>query len=46
MEIARMNKSKKLLAYEVLGMVCIVFTFYAPHLPIFQDSINGGYGID
>ena len=29
----------------VLGVVFIVFTFYPPHLPIFQDPISKGYGI-
>ncbi|MCX8182710.1 MAG: DUF6512 family protein [Candidatus Methanomethyliaceae archaeon] len=29
----------------VLGMLFILFTFYAPHLPIFQDPISGSYGI-
>jgi hypothetical protein len=28
-----------------LGIAFIVFTFYAPHLPIFQDPVSGGYGI-
>jgi hypothetical protein len=29
----------------VLGIAFIVFTFYVPHLPIFQDPVSGGYGI-
>jgi hypothetical protein len=29
----------------VLGIAFIVFTFYPPHLPIFQDPISRGYGI-
>jgi len=28
-----------------LGISFIVFTFYPPHLPIFQDPISRGYGI-
>jgi uncharacterized protein with PQ loop repeat len=28
----------------VLGIAFIVFTFYPPHLPIFQDPVSGGYG--
>jgi len=29
----------------VLGCAFIVFTFFPPHLPIFQDPITKGYGI-
>jgi hypothetical protein len=29
----------------VLGITFTVFTFYPPHLPIFQDPISSGYGI-
>jgi hypothetical protein len=29
----------------VLGIAFIVFTYYPPHLPIFQDPISRGYGI-
>jgi hypothetical protein len=29
----------------VLGIAFFVFTFYSPHLPIFQDPVTGGYGI-
>lgn len=34
-----------LIALFILGVAFIVFTFYPPHLPIFQDSISGEYGI-
>ncbi len=34
-----------LVALLILGVAFIVFTFYPPHLPIFQDSISGDYGI-
>ncbi len=34
-----------LLALFILGVAFIVFTFYPPHLPIFQDPISGEYGI-
>ena len=34
-----------LVTLVVLGITFIVFTFYPPHLPIFQDPISGGYGI-
>jgi len=29
----------------VFGIAFIVFTFYPPHLPIFQDPMTNGYGI-
>ncbi|MCQ5363003.1 MAG: DUF6512 family protein [Candidatus Methanomethylicia archaeon] len=32
-------------ALLLLGIIFIIFTFYTPHLPIFQDPITGGYGI-
>lgn len=34
-----------------LGLICLVglafvlFTFYPPHIPFFQDPLTGGYGI-
>jgi uncharacterized membrane protein len=34
-----------LIVLIVLGIAFIVFTFYPPHLPIFQDPISRGYGI-
>ena len=34
-----------LIALLLLGVAFIVFTFYPPHLPIFQDPISGEYGI-
>ena len=34
------------LAFLVLLIVLFsLFTFYAPHLPIFKDPVSGGYGI-
>ena len=32
-------------ALVVLGVLFVLFTFYPPHLPLFRDSITGGYGI-
>lgn len=29
----------------IIGAVFIIFTFFTPHLPIFQDPITGLYGI-
>lgn len=34
-----------LVALAFLGLAFIVFTFYPPHLPMFQDPITGEYGI-
>lgn len=34
-----------LVALIVLGLAFVIFTFYPPHLPIFQDPISGEYGI-
>jgi len=34
-----------LIALLILGIAFIVFTYYPPHLPPFQDPISGGYGI-
>ena len=34
-----------LVALVVLGIAFIVFTYYPPHLPLFQDPVSGGYGI-
>jgi len=41
------NKLEKvaILALLLLAVAFIVFTFYPPHLPIFQDPISGEYGI-
>ena len=32
-------------AVVVLAVAFVVFTFYPPHLPLFQDPVSGGYGI-
>ena len=29
----------------ILAILFVAFTFYPPHLPLFQDPICGGYGI-
>ena len=34
-----------LIILVILGIAFVVFTFYPPHLPVFQDSITNGYGI-
>lgn len=33
-----------LIALILLAALFVIFTFYPPHLPIFQDPITGGYG--
>ena len=33
------------IALAVLGILFVLFTFYPPQLPLFRDSITGGYGI-
>jgi hypothetical protein len=34
-----------IIVIALLAILFITFTFYPPHLPIFQDSNNGQYGI-
>jgi hypothetical protein len=34
-----------LIAFVLLGLAFVVFTFYSPQLPIFKDPITGEYGI-
>jgi len=34
-----------IIALILLATLFIIFTFYPPQLPIFQDPISGGYGI-
>ena len=34
-----------LIALAILGILFVLFTFYPPHLPLFRDSVTGGYGI-
>jgi hypothetical protein len=29
----------------ILGLAFVVFTFYPPHIPLFQDPVTGEYGI-
>jgi len=33
------------IALVVLGILFVLFTFYPPHIPLFKDSVTGGYGI-
>ena len=44
----KLSKSLKLLslvALIILGITFVVFTFYPPQIPLFQDPITGEYGI-
>ena len=34
-----------LIAIIILGLAFIVFTFYPPQIPLFQDPVSGEYGI-
>ena len=34
-----------LIAIVILAIAFVVFTFYPPHLPLFQDPISGEFGI-
>jgi hypothetical protein len=33
------------IALAVLGILFVLFTFYPPQIPLFKDSVTGGYGI-
>jgi hypothetical protein len=33
------------IALPILGILFVLFTFYPPELPLFRDSVTGGYGI-
>jgi hypothetical protein len=41
----RSTEEIAVIALILLAIVFVLFTFYPPHLPIFQDSITGRYGI-
>ena len=44
-QFSRNTEKIALVILTVLGIAFIVFTFYPPHLPIFNDPVSGGYGI-
>jgi uncharacterized protein with PQ loop repeat len=44
-QLSRNTDKVALIILVILGIAFIVFTFYPPHLPIFQDPISRGYGI-
>jgi hypothetical protein len=33
------------IALAILGVLFVLFTFYPPQIPLFKDSVTGGYGI-
>jgi hypothetical protein len=41
----KINTKISIIALILLASLFIIFTFYPPQLPIFQDPISGGYGI-
>ncbi|MDZ5253734.1 DUF6512 family protein [Clostridium sp. LIBA-8841] len=40
------NSSIIIIVFIVLIVMFMIFTFYPPHIPLFQDGISGGYGIN
>jgi len=44
-QLPRIADKVALVILAVLGITFIIFTFYPPHLPIFQDPISRGYGM-
>jgi hypothetical protein len=34
-----------LIGLVILGFLFILFTYFPPHIPLFQDAVSGGYGI-
>ena len=43
-KVAGSTERIALIALLLLAFVFVVFTFFPPHLPIFQDAITGQYG--
>jgi len=44
-ETSRIYTNISIIALIILSVLFVIFTFYPPQLPIFQDPISGGYGI-
>ncbi len=44
-EVSRKVNFISLLAIAVLALAFIIFTFYPPQIPLFQDPLTGNYGI-
>ena len=44
-QLPKNSKWISLFVLAILAILFIVFTFYPPNLPPFQDPISGGYGI-
>lgn len=44
-ELPKNFEKISLIAVVILGLAFLIFTFYPPRLPIFQDPVTGEYGI-
>lgn len=42
--LPRATEKLSIVAFVLLAIIFVIFTFYPPHLPIFQDSVTGQYG--
>jgi hypothetical protein len=45
-EVPKIYAHMSLILLICLALVFVIFTFYPPHLSMFQDPISGGYGIN
>ena len=41
-----LSPTASILIILLIGIIFIIFTFLPPHIPLFQDPINGTYGIN
>jgi len=44
-KVDRIFEQISLVALVVLALAFVIFTFYPPQVPFFQDPVTGGYGI-
>ncbi|MBT8172069.1 hypothetical protein KJN74_04280 [Candidatus Bathyarchaeota archaeon] len=44
-KISKNLKLISIIALIILGLAFVVFTFYPPQIPLFQDPVTGDYGI-
>jgi uncharacterized protein with PQ loop repeat len=44
-ELPKNFEKISLIAVVILSLAFLIFTFYTPQLPIFQDPVTGKYGI-
>ena len=40
-----LNTKLVLILFGVIVLLFMLFTFFPPHIPLFQDAVTGGYGI-